>query len=499
MKLKIAVWICIILLVTELSACANTDEAPLPDIDTNTPKSSEELADILDQIGNSEEVTRSSGMNAQELLADLNSRDEFFAEFSPNAGFVAADIQINQRNTEKKQSDEIYADITSVNEFSSFIAEFYLHYTYYSTGGWRLDTVRQNRDGVYYITYWPDEADLRQVWDDTYSEIYDGGTIETCEIESTGTDYVMFLVNFSNSSAIATRYQKTEVRFGFADGLWTTASMLYPGEFEAGDPRWVLHSDAVQGLYLGITSDDDSIQVIIENFYTSDSSDANLHQAGLSVDIYEYSANQKDFQTNYSGSVARSVDFDFDTVEGGYTPGSKMRLTDGTWYNGGIKMERMAEFPDAPLTEDSARSLIQQIVEERGFEYWENYEAAQRANGQAKVDAIQDSWQEVLQNESVMAYQQACINYYSQVDFIFPEDLDPCMYTLYITETNEFLIQRGGSPSLEYGFGEPNEEFWMEFLTIKAEAPYARDYMDWTLSEFIDSMFYSYAMAHGIS
>ena len=138
------------------------------------------------------------------------------------------------------------------------------------------------------------------------------------------------------------------------------------------------------------------------------------------------------------------------------------------------------------------------MTSSRGFEYWEDFEAAQRAKGQANVDAMQDKWQELLQNKDVTAYQQACIEYYSQVDFKFPDDLAPCMYTLYIKKTEEFLTQRGGSFSTENGVENFDEESWQEFLTIQATAPYANNYMDEDLARSIDNMFDSYAMAHGI-
>ena len=93
MKTKYALLMYALCLVMVLASCGSSND--LPAVDTDTPKTSEDLASIRDNIGDAVEVTRSSGMNEKELLAAINESSDFFTWFDPDSGFVASSIKIN--------------------------------------------------------------------------------------------------------------------------------------------------------------------------------------------------------------------------------------------------------------------------------------------------------------------------------------------------------------------------------------------------------------------
>lgn len=401
------------------SSCGS--DGQLPYVDLDTPKTTDDLDNIREQIGAAEPVTRGSGLNEQEILASINNCESFFECFAPDAGFVAASIQINQRDTQRQESDEIYANITAINEFSSFTAEFYLYYEYYREGGWRLEALRQNSDGTYYINYWPQEEDLYTVWADTYCEIYDNGIIESCNIESSGNDYVMFLVEYSHSSEIASKYQKVEIRFGFDGGLWTTASMPYPS-----DPVLELNSDFVRGIYVGARVTDKSLSVAIFNIYTCPPDSLIAQFSDVQIDLYEYYVDTGSYQANFDSSPNRAPFFNLYSIG---TKNDEMILQpDGTFRYDGISMERINSDLDIAFTEEDACSLIQEIVEDNGFPFWDST-SAQAAPYKA---AYQSGLEELNQLANVVVYRQACIELYNDVELEFPDDLDPCMYNMYL-------------------------------------------------------------------
>ena len=76
------------------------------------------------------------------------------------------------------------------------------------------------------------------------------------------------------------------------------------------------------------------------------------------------------------------------------------------------------------------------------------YESAQRAQEQ-------DSIQKLEQGVDLTLYRQACIDYYGQFDITFPDNLDPCMYELYLTNLG-------------------TDQYWQ----ITNDGPYPLDYMD---------------------
>lgn len=293
MKIKSIILLYAVYLLLTLVSCGGSSEPP--SVETDTPKTAEELSSIREQIGEAEPVTRSSGMNETELLADLNRNAGFFEWFAPDAGFVAASIQINQRNTAKKESDEIYAIVTSVNEYSSYTAEFYLYYQYYTEGGWRLEILYQSGEGMYLINYWPKEEDLNTVWDNKYAEIYNDGAVAACEVEETGNNYIMYLVTYYCDSGFSIEFAWAEVLFRFENGLWTTTSMSYPTNHV-----WKVKMDAV-GTYHSIGINEDSMWVWLLNLHTDGTDDTKLR-----IDLYEYTVDTKAYTVNYTTYVDRA-------------------------------------------------------------------------------------------------------------------------------------------------------------------------------------------------
>lgn len=437
MKTKFSFVMCALCLVMVLASCGSSND--LPAVDTDTPKNSEDLASIRDNIGEAVEVTRSSGMNEKELLAAINESSDFFTWFSPNAGFVASSIQINQRNTEKKESDEIYATITSVNEYSSYTAEFYFYLRYYQEGGWRLELISQNEAGMYQINYWPQEEDLNSVWDNKYAEVYNNGVLAQSEVEDTGNDYIIYLVTYYCESEFAAEFAWAEVRFRFEDGLWTDDSMGYP----AAHVFKLYNSDALCGKYLLKDIYDNGMHITLANLYTINSD--NTNDPNLRIDWYDYYVDADSYSADFTAYENRNASFDLNSIR---MDNITLYYNDGTLTYGLRVLEPFEDTSNAPLTETDARSIIQQIVEDNGFPYWSDYESAQRAQGQEDLQSLE-------QDVDLTLYRQACIDYYGQFNITFPDNLDPCMYELYLTDSG-------------------TDQYWQ----ITNDAPYPLDYMD---------------------
>lgn len=454
MKTKFAFVVYAICLVSVLVSCGSSSD--LPAVDTDTPKTSEELKSIRDSIGDIGEVTRSSGMNEQELLATINKSNDFFTWFAPDAGFVASSLQINQRSTEKKESDEIYAIVTSVNEYSSYTAEFYLYLEYYKEGGWRLESIMQNDAGVYQINYWPQEEDLYAVWDNHYTEMYNNGAISTYEVEKTGDDYITYLVTYYRSSELALEFAWAEVQFRFENGLWTTNSMGYP----AGHVFKLYNRDALCGKYLLKDIYDDGMHITLVNLYTVDSD--NTNDPDLRIDWYEYFVDTESYDAGFTARKNRDASFDLNSIRADNTT---LYYNDGILSYGFQPLEPLGEASNAPLAEDGARATIQQLVEDNGFPYWADYESAQRAQGQNHL-------QDLNQDVDLTPYRQACIDYYGQFNLPFPDDLDPCMYIFYIDTLDTLDTD--------------------QYIEIADNAPDPLDYMDSSTYTLLSYSYYGY-------
>lgn len=385
-------------------------------------------------------------MNETELLANLNGTDAFFEWFAPGAGFVAASIQINQRNTIKRDSDEIYATVTSINEYSSYTAEFYLCYQYYQEGGWRLETLYQSSDGMYSITYWPQEEDLNAVWDSKYAEIYNGGVVAACEVEETGNDYIMYLVTYYCESEFSVEFAWAEVRFRFENGLWTTASMSYPTNHV-----WKLKTDAVCGTYLATAQDAGNMHIWLLNLHTDGSDDTKLR-----IDLYEYMVDTKAYTVNYTIDADKAVSFDLGAVHTGSTT---LYYNNGDWRNGAKRISTS----NVALTEADAHIMIQQLAEENGFPYWTDWESAKRAQKQEDLQNLE-------QTVDLTAYRKACTAYYGQLGVSFPADLDPCMYRFYLEQSDQFTAD--------------------EYYRIMESAPDPLDYMDSSTYDWLTYIYY---------
>ena len=292
MKTKFALIMYALCLVMVLASCSSSND--LPAVDTDIPKNSEDLASIRDNIGEAVEVTRSSGMNEKELLAAINESSDFFTWFALDAGFVASSIQINQRNTEKKESDEIYATVTSVNEYSSYTAEFNLYLKYYKEGGWRLESVIQNDTGMYQINYWPQEKDLNAIWGSKYAEIYNNGVIAQSEVEDRGNDYIIYLVTYYCEGEFAVEFAWAEVRFRFEDGLWIADSMGYP----AAHVFKIHNRDAICGTYILKNIYDNGLNITLVNLYTNESN--NTDDPDLRIDWYEYFVDTDSYSADFT-------------------------------------------------------------------------------------------------------------------------------------------------------------------------------------------------------
>lgn len=459
MKTKYALLMYALCLVMVLASCGSSND--LPAVDTDTPKTSEDLASIRDNIGDAVEVTRSSGMNEKELLAAINESSDFFTWFAPDAGFVASSLEINQRDTEKKGSDEIYATVTSINEYSSYAAEFYLYLKYYKEGGWRLESITQNDTGIYQINYWPQEEDLYAVWDNHYTEMYNNGVISACEVENTGDDYITYLVTYYRSSELAFEFAWAEVQFRFESGLWTTVSMGYPAAhvFKLYDSNALCHT------YLIKDTHDDGMNVTLINLYTDESSDT--RSTDLRADWYEYYVDTASYYADFTAYENRGASFSLNSISipfGGYH--KTLYYDDGSLRNDTYALlERIGDTSNTPLSKTDAQAMIQQLVEANGFPYWTDYESAQRAQGQ-------DRLQDLNQNVDLTPYRQVCIEYYGQFDLTFPDDLDPCMYQFYINTMDGL-----------------DEDMRIE---ITDNAPYPLDYMDSSVYDWLSYAYYGY-------
>lgn len=420
-------------------------------VDTDTPKSSEDLANIRDNIGKAAKVTRSSGVNEKELLAILNESSDFFSCFAPNAGFVASSIQINNRNTEKKETDEIYATITSVNEYSSYTAEFYLLLTYYDEGGWRLEFLTPNNDGVYQINYWPQEEDLNAVWTNKYAEMYNNGIVAKAEVEDTGNDYMMYLVTYYREGAISLEFAWAEVLFRFENGLWTTSSMSYPTSHV-----WRPKTDTVCGTYLSTVIHDSDMNVWILNLYT-DGKDGTT----LLANLYEYIIDTNEYSVYYTKRIDKPVSLNLYSIG---IENSTFDYNDGDWHHNAKQIDTS----NTSLSETDARTMIQQMVEDNGFPYWTDYESAKQAKRQ-------EGFQDLEQTVDFTSYRKACIDYYGRLELTFPADLDPCMYEFYLDESLYEL------PGLELN----------DFYEIMNNKPNPLDYMDSSIYEQLSRIYYN--------
>lgn len=442
MKQKVIVLSYAVYLLMTLVSCGGSE---LPSVETDTPKTAEELSDLREQIGETKPVTRSSGMNEAELLANLNGTDAFFEWFAPDAGFVAASIQINQRNTIKRDSDEIYATVTSINEYSSYTTEFYLCYQYYQEGGWRLETLYQSSDGMYSITYWPQEEDLNAVWDNKYAEIYNNGVVAACEVEETGNNYIMYLVTYYCDSGFSIEFAWAEVLFRFENGLWTTTSMSYPTNHV-----WKVKMDAV-GTYRAIGINEDNMWVWLLNLHTDGTDDTKLR-----IDLYEYTINPKTYTVTYTTYVDKAVSFDLGSIHAGNTI---LYYNDGDWRNGAKQISTS----NVTLTEADAHSMIQQLVEENGFPYWADWESAKQVQRKEEL-------QDLEQTVDLTAYRQVCTAYYGQLGISFPADLDPCMYKFYLEQSDQLTAD--------------------EYYRIMENAPNPLDYMDSSTYDWLTYIYY---------
>lgn len=403
--------------------------------DTDTPKTSEDLANIRDSIGKADKVTRSSGMNEKELLAILNESNDFFSCFAPNAGFVASSIQINNRNTEKKETDEIYATITSVNEYSSYTAEFYLLLTYYDEGGWRLEFLMPNDDGVYQINYWPQEEDLNTIWVDKYAEMYDNGIVTETKVEDTGNDYMMYLVTYYREGAISLEFAWAEVLFRFENGLWTTSSMSYPANHVLR-PK----TNTVCGTYLSTVFDDNNMHVWLLNLYTDGEDDTKVWS-----NFYEYILDTGSYSVNFTKYVDKLASFGLESIR---INNMTLYYNDGDWLHNAKQIDTS----NISLSETDACAMIQQLAEDNGFPYWADSESAKQAQQQ-------ESLKELERSVDLTSYRKACVDYYGQLGLTFPADLDPCMYEFYLGH-------------------ELSERSFDDYLEIFHNRPDPLDYMD---------------------
>lgn len=407
-------------------------------VDTNTPKTSEDLANIRDSIGKADKVTRSSGVNEKELLAILNESNDFFSYFAPNAGFVASSIQINNRNTEKKETDEIYATVTSVNEYSSYTAEFYFLLSYYNEGGWRLEFLMPNGDGVYQINYWPQETDLNTVWTNKYAEMYHNGIVTEAEVEDTGNDYMIYLVTYYREGAISLEFAWAEVLFRFENGLWTTSSMSYPTEHV-----WRPKTDSVCGTYLSTIIDDDNMNVWLLNLYTDGNDDTKLR-----ANLYEYIVFINPYSVGFTKHMDRPVSLDLNSI---VLNNSTLYYNNGDWRH----YAKQIDTSNNSLSEADACTMIQQLVEDNGFPYWTDSESAQQAQRQKDL-------QDLEQSADLTSYRKACIDYYGQLGLEFPVDLDPCMYEFYLEESAYELFDVRLDDFFEIMDNKPNPLDYMD-------------------------------------
>lgn len=442
MKLRIFLFTLITCLMLVLVGCGG--ETVMDNevtVDTDTPKTSEDLKSIRDSIGKADNVTRSSGVNEKELLAILNERNDFFSCFAPNAGFVASSIQINNRNTEKKETDEIYATITSVNEYSSYTAEFYLLLTYYDEGGWRLEYLMPNDDGVYQINYWPQEEDLNTVWANKYSEMYDNGIVAKIEVEDTGNDYMMYLVTYYREGPISLEFAWAEVLFRFENGLWTTASMSYPTTHV-----WRPKTNAVCGTYLSTVINDNNMSVWLLNLHTDGEDDTKLRAS-----LYEYIIDTSEYSVYFTKRIDKLVSLNLNSI---VLDNSTLYYNNGDWYH---SAERIDTSNDS-LSEADACTMIQQLAEDNGFPYWPDFESAKQVQQQENLQALDRS-------VDLTSYRKACVDYYSQLGLVFPADLDPCMYEFYMGESVYELSELGLDDFFEIMDNKPNPLDYMDSST----------------------------------
>lgn len=345
-----------------LTGCGGSDTSRSPNVDAKSSTSQIES-----------KAVKGSDMSESAILADLNTHQEFFDYFGPSAGYVADSLEINQRTTEKDMSDTIYANVTAVNDVSSYTAEFHMHYTYYEQGGWRLDLLEQSGDGTYYISFWPDETDARSVWESNYAERFcdddDNGAydyvLDKCETASSGDNYVTFLVTCGSIGHVHTKYEMAQIDFQFMEGQWTHSAAYYPIE-----PVWKL-SDGIEGMFLQTLIDDDGVEddgiaVFIGNIY--------YHNSGIYGDWYKYIIYGDQLVIDSQTMLPCTLGLDFLRF---YNSSNELVYRDGaglTCTAVQAPVEYQSKNFNTPLSEEDAKRIIKDLVEEAGFTYWENQE-----------------------------------------------------------------------------------------------------------------------------
>ena len=224
-------------------------------------------------------------------------------------------------------------------------------------------------------------------------------------------------------------------------------------------------SNALCHTYLIKDTHDDGMNVTLINLYTDESSDT--RSTDLRADWYEYYVDTASYYADFTAYENRGASFSLNSISipfGGYH--KTLYYDDGSLRNDTYALlERIGDTSNTPLSKTDAQAMIQQLVEANGFPYWTDYESAQRAQGQ-------DRLQDLNQNVDLTPYRQVCIEYYGQFDLTFPDDLDPCMYQFYINTMDGL-----------------DEDMRIE---ITDNAPYPLDYMDSSVYDWLSYAYYGY-------
>lgn len=171
-------------------------------------------------------------------------------------------------------------------------------------------------------------------------------------------------------------------------------------------------------MYLGTRLYDTSMTVYIMNLYPKDSK--------LHIDWYKYTVDTQNYE--FYSVLKENQQGSFDLYSVGTIYG-EMSLENQVWRCDSAQMDRQNNHPIGPLQEADALTIIQQTVEANNFPYWTDQATAKFEQGMDELRLLE-------KDVDLALYRQACVDYYSQLGIEFPDTLDPCMYTAYLTLFN---------------------------------------------------------------
>lgn len=179
-----------------------------------------------DSAGQIKTVTRKSGKNEKEIMADLNASQDFFsgfdtatdhADYTPASNFVVTDLSITKRKTESKESDDVYVSLTAKSPVATYTADYELYYVYYNVGGWILDNIFME-DQNFSVDEYPTQDSVLSDFYGSYGNTYgDPVDVEVETIpDATANATVTIDQNFSHYSIQGT----ISMQYSFQNGNW---------------------------------------------------------------------------------------------------------------------------------------------------------------------------------------------------------------------------------------------------------------------------------------